>query len=524
MKATVPKDFVQDDLSQKTDWNLVDKNYVAAWSSFTGDGFTMMEGEKTKPDGITKYRALIITKTIDSQGCTKKNVDGVNVCIKTGHNLVFECSYSLEDQDLDSVDLTVSGSDSEATAVNTGTLTYTLGVNTGLKIGDVATATITPKTAGLVEATVTECSVEHDQDGNSATTPQSVGLFNSGVVPDFNPLGVGIATGTGLDALTFSWNSFKWTTTKKNNADVVESQHLKCKISLALPSSATISNILFLSSGGSRVPHLVGEHGQLATTFATNDYYAYAGCGVTHQNTHYVFGGNRSGASGFNRRQILQIDGCGLTKLGDLDFDHRGASCGSNGNEIFLCFDFFDQRLCRTASSPTGQFNDVALSKYDHGVAAIGVSPNAVLALGSSSGHQKGELLVGGSWSDIPDYPHGSRYIFNHRIVYVEDHDAFYVIGGYDGDTGAMTIGAWQNGQWQDKGQVVNNRWSHSAIWNGDALVILGGYREPGSTDLPTEHCKMNGQGDFECEEIAPTLDGYDQGVAFSVSDDFCLA
>merc|ERR1712147_439710 len=107
----------------------------------------------------------------------------VNVCVKTGHKLTFECSYSLEDQNLDTVDITVSGSDVAESATGTGTLTYTLAISgsNAFTIGDEAAATITPKTAGLVHASINECNVSHDHDNDSSNADESVSIIDAGL-------------------------------------------------------------------------------------------------------------------------------------------------------------------------------------------------------------------------------------------------------------------------------------------------------------------------------------------------------
>jgi len=228
MSAKVPKTDVQVDLSLLADWSLDSEsppNYVAEWTSFTGAGFTIEQAERTKLSDSTKYQALVITRTIDS-GCTTTNVNGITVCLKTGHDLDFECAYDLSDQELDAADFTVAGSDVEKTAVGEGTLTYTLEVNTGLKIGETALATITPKTAGLVWATVNSCTVEHDHDGNGATADSSVTLFESNTLPNPNHLGVAFGVVKGKNVLDFNWASFKWTTQKKQDKTLLKRKTL----------------------------------------------------------------------------------------------------------------------------------------------------------------------------------------------------------------------------------------------------------------------------------------------------------
>lgn len=234
MTAKVPTGDVQRNLATElSDWNEVDGHYVAVWSSF-GTGFTVEEAQRPDKDD-NPYNALVISTEVDS-GCKTETVEGTTVCLQTGHNLQFECAYSLEDQALDTVDFKVSGSDAEDSATGTGTLGYTLAVTETMKIGEPAAATITPKTPNLVIATVKSCSVSHDHDGKTESADQSVELFNSNAVPSPNPLGVTIATGKGQEVLSFGWKAFKWSTTKVgNDVEMLEDQTLSCSIGLSVP-------------------------------------------------------------------------------------------------------------------------------------------------------------------------------------------------------------------------------------------------------------------------------------------------
>merc|ERR1711935_1135728 len=105
---------------------------------------------------------LQVTKVVDSNGCDKKTVDGVEVCISKGHQFTFTCNYPLADQTISTdSDFTVSGSDTIDSAVNYGSLNYALTVDAGatFAIGNAVTATITPVSSGLVTATILSCEV-----------------------------------------------------------------------------------------------------------------------------------------------------------------------------------------------------------------------------------------------------------------------------------------------------------------------------------------------------------------------------
>lgn len=225
MSVTMPKSLSPYTvLSDLADWSDDGNgNYVASWDSWVASEIT--EETRTAANGDT-YQVLVLTKESDA-GCTEATVDNVKVCTKTGHDLSFKCEYSLADQTLDQQAFTVSGSDKEATAEGSGKLNYKLTVdNTAVAIGSTITATITPVTAGLVDATIATCAVTHK------TKSESVDIIKANLKPTCE-LGAAIATGQGKANLSFSWNAFKWTTTKVNDADVVEDQEVECTIKLA---------------------------------------------------------------------------------------------------------------------------------------------------------------------------------------------------------------------------------------------------------------------------------------------------
>ena len=68
-------------------------------------------------------------------------------------------------------------------------------------------------------------------------------------------------------------------------------------------------------------------------------------------------------------RQISQVTGCGLERIGYLAFDLLGGACTVIGNKhIMLCFDVQNDegRVCRMGQSPTGTFIRTKDSKHHH--------------------------------------------------------------------------------------------------------------------------------------------------------------
>jgi len=155
MKMMIDIADVQDAAGPGADWTKNDAD--TQWQKTitpTADDTT----EET--EGTAKF--LQVTKVVDSEGCDKTTVDGVEVCVAKGHQFTFTCKYPLADQTISTAqDFTVSGSDTTDSATATGTLHYALAVDAGntFAIGNTVTATITPESSGLVTATILSCEV-----------------------------------------------------------------------------------------------------------------------------------------------------------------------------------------------------------------------------------------------------------------------------------------------------------------------------------------------------------------------------
>ena len=92
---------------------------------------------------------------------------------------------------------------------------------------------------------------------------------------------------------------------------------------------------------------------------------AYKSCSVNWNNQFFIFGGE------VERRQISQLIGYKLKRIADLTFDFLQGECGVMADTyIFLCFHAFgwndEWRRCRRSSGPLEQFEEVALSQYEH--------------------------------------------------------------------------------------------------------------------------------------------------------------
>ena len=173
---------------------------------------------------------LVMTKVLGGDGCTKTEVDGVEVCTKVDEKITLQCKYSLEDFTIADDSFLVTGQDVSATAENIGTLDYTLTVSDSQAIGEKVTFTITPKNAGLVYATIISCDVTHGDDELTIIGHGSDHCLNTVVNAEETTSGF-----TSDGPIQGAWTAFKWSTA--TTSDDAESQGLKCKIGLSQTAS-----------------------------------------------------------------------------------------------------------------------------------------------------------------------------------------------------------------------------------------------------------------------------------------------
>ena len=127
---------------------------------------------------------------------------------------------------------------------------------------------------------------------------------------------------------------------------------------------ATLTEVLILNSQGSRVSVLTNLSGKTETNFG----FTYeggatvnTGCSLLWQNTYYMFGGYD------NKYQIARLDDCQLTKIGDLSFSFYYGGCATVDDKVYICFDYdYGKNVCHSSSSPTGIFNSLTNSTYNH--------------------------------------------------------------------------------------------------------------------------------------------------------------
>ena len=74
---------------------------------------------------------------------------------------------------------------------------------------------------------------------------------------------------------------------------------------------------------------------------------------------------------------MIQIQNCGLTKIGDLSFNFFNGACSSRlDKEIYLCFENDgDNKNCRRSTGALEAFVSIASSKYGHDYTRLASSP-----------------------------------------------------------------------------------------------------------------------------------------------------
>lgn len=137
--------------------------------------------------------------------------------------------------------------------------------------------------------------------------------------------------------------------------------------------ASTTSALLFLSSylqEGHRA-RLINELGELPTGLSLNEEEVFKSCGVTHRNKRIIFGGV------VNQKQILRLDSCKVTVIGELPFNFVLGACDTRNDDIVLCFGDGSAgcRQCRNTTSPLGNWTDLKPSSFPHYLTRIATSP-----------------------------------------------------------------------------------------------------------------------------------------------------
>ena len=112
----------------------------------------------------------------------------------------------------------------------------------------------------------------------------------------------------------------------------------------------------------------VGEDFEFSLGQNTEVYYS---CSLTWHGQFFVFGGNEE------KSQISIINGCRLERVGSLDFDQSYGGCANvNDQSVYLCFNraTADNKKCRVANDPFGEFQEIEETVYNHKETLIGAS------------------------------------------------------------------------------------------------------------------------------------------------------
>ena len=122
--------------------------------------------------------------------------------------------------------------------------------------------------------------------------------------------------------------------------------------------------LVFNSYRGFKPPVLIDSTGRQDTNIlmlVDSGSQIHFSCSVQWRNDFYIYGGNSK------VRQISKVDKCQLKPVGSLEFDHYLGSCSNmNNQQIYLCFDYYDNKRCRSTYNPLGNFTEISLSTFEH--------------------------------------------------------------------------------------------------------------------------------------------------------------
>ena len=101
-------------------------------------------------------------------------------------------------------------------------------------------------------------------------------------------------------------------------------------------------------------------------------------CSLLFNDRMYLFGGANE------ERQISRVTGCGLKRIGDLNFDFSEGTCTlMQSSTVLLCFAWsnYEGKVCRVADSPTASFKTIRDSNYNHyGIKIASNGGNSILS------------------------------------------------------------------------------------------------------------------------------------------------
>jgi len=180
---------------------------------------------------------------VDPENCqNKQTVQGIDICMDTvSVSYSFTCNYSLADQEVDQeVHVQANQVVDSSESTGEGALQYDLLVGTGddlsatqfdTVMGEVVNFKISPKTAGIVFATVKSCTISFDTD--SGTESINIIGHNAKDMCYLDAVGAMWTDPTAVSSkgdISGQWKAFQWVS---NGLSTIENQKLSCTIGLS---------------------------------------------------------------------------------------------------------------------------------------------------------------------------------------------------------------------------------------------------------------------------------------------------
>ena len=128
-------------------------------------------------------------------------------------------------------------------------------------------------------------------------------------------------------------------------------------------------NVLVLNTFMSEKAVLISGESYTEPTFHFGHQTSVHGsCSLTFRNSLYVFGG-------IDEKQVSQLNGNRLERIGNLDFEfYHGACANLKDKYFYLCFSNDELRQCRFSLGATKEFHKFTKSSDRHGEISIAAS------------------------------------------------------------------------------------------------------------------------------------------------------
>jgi len=235
-------------------------------------------------------------------------------------------------------------------------------------------------------------------------------------------------------------------------------------------------------------------------------------CSAVLEGKMMIFGGPSSSRYDYGD-QISQVIGCRLERVGQFPGSVNAPACntfGSSPNQrVWICFNKENFSECKSYDGSS--IVDEQDANYEHitNSNVLGKYEDSPFVVGGESNVKVEHYKT--SWSTLGDFPYAKSYIDGYSTVTIDGE--VYIFGGYGG---GYDLAAKYNGSWSQVGALLQARYCHRSIAQGNTVIHIGGYGEQ-----YFEEWKIDGDN-IEKKQSEATINNY-VWSSFWVPADFCV-